>query len=150
MDEMSAATPELDAEITPRISRRSTPRTRIEVITRGEPRRSWTIEQKREIVSESLMSGATAADVARKYAISSGQLYTWRHQVLGETTATMVRTVPTFAQVEVAAPAASPAEQPSRASGLIEIVLPGGVTLRVDDRVDARALRRVLGALNGR
>ena len=34
--------------------------------------------------------------------------------------------------------------------GLIEIVLPDGVTLRVDAQVDGRALRRVLGALEGR
>jgi hypothetical protein len=33
---------------------------------------------------------------------------------------------------------------------LIEIVLPDGVTLRVDAQVDGRALRRVLGALEGR
>jgi hypothetical protein len=33
---------------------------------------------------------------------------------------------------------------------LIEVVLPGGVSVRVDASVDARALRRVLGALEGR
>jgi hypothetical protein len=33
---------------------------------------------------------------------------------------------------------------------LIEIVLPGGVSVRVDSNVDALALRRVLGALEGR
>jgi hypothetical protein len=44
------------------------------------------------------------------------------------------------------------AKQPSppRSQGLIEIVLPGGVSLRVDAHVDGRALRRVLGALEGR
>jgi len=34
-------------------------------------------------------------------------------------------------------------------SGLIEIVLPGGPTVRVDAQVDDRALRRVLAALRG-
>ena len=34
-----------------------------------------------------------------------------------------------------------------RAEGLIEIVLPGGASVRVDAQVDGRALRRVLGAL---
>jgi len=33
---------------------------------------------------------------------------------------------------------------------LIEVVLPGGVVVRVDARVDERALRRVLAALEGR
>jgi transposase len=35
---------------------------------------------------------------------------------------------------------------PSRAPGLIEIVLPDGITLRVDAGVDEQALRRVLSA----
>jgi hypothetical protein len=38
----------------------------------------------------------------------------------------------------------------TRPDGLIEIVMPDGVTLRVDAQVDGRALRRVLGALEGR
>jgi hypothetical protein len=33
---------------------------------------------------------------------------------------------------------------------LIEIVLPGGILVRLDAHVDGRALRRVLGALEGR
>lgn len=36
-----------------------------------------------EIVAESLGPALTPTEVARKYAISSGQLYTWRQQVLG-------------------------------------------------------------------
>ena len=35
-----------------------------------------------------------------------------------------------------------------RPAGLIEIVLPSGVTLRVDAAVDAIALRRVLAVLD--
>jgi hypothetical protein len=33
---------------------------------------------------------------------------------------------------------------------LIEIVLPGGTVVRVDAHVDVRALRRILGVLDGR
>jgi hypothetical protein len=46
--------------------------------------------------------------------------------------------------IPVALPAAA------RSEGIIEIVLPGGVSLRVDGRVDGRALGRVLGALERR
>ena len=38
----------------------------------------------------------------------------------------------------------------SRPPGLIEILLPRNVTLRVDAQVDGPALRRVLAALSGR
>jgi transposase len=42
----------------------------------SERRRSWTLEQKREIVAESLGSELTLAEVARKHGISTGQIYT--------------------------------------------------------------------------
>jgi transposase len=41
----------------------------VEVITRGDRRRVWTLEQKREIVAESLGSTLTPAEVARKHGI---------------------------------------------------------------------------------
>jgi transposase len=63
---------------------------------------------------------------------------------------------PQFASVELTPPpgatsvAAAPAATSSPATGLIEIVLPGGALVRVDAHVDGRALRRVLGALSER
>lgn len=44
----------------------------VEVLVRAERRRSWTVEQKREIVSESLGSDLTPTEVARKHGISTG------------------------------------------------------------------------------
>ena len=116
----------------------TTPPRRIEVITGGERRRRWTPEQKREIVAESYGPDLTPTEVARKHGISSGQLYTWRHEVLGVRTAVLTRTPPQFAEVEVAA-AAAPVSAPAPVSGLppmqarscpggrIEIVLPGEI-----------------------
>jgi transposase len=127
----------------------------VEVIVRGERRRAWRTEQKREIVAESLGAGLTAAEVARKHGISTGQLYTWRRQLLSGPTAVITRAEPRFAQVELApvppAPEAGPesAAATPRMEGLIEIVLPGGASVRVDAQVDGRALRRVLSALQG-
>jgi hypothetical protein len=43
-----------------------------------------------------------------------------------------------------------PAVATLRAKGLIEIVLPGGTSVRVDAHVDDRALRCVLDALQAR
>ena len=50
-------------------SRRSARTARVEIITRGEPRRSWTLAQKREIVAESLGPGLTPTEVARKHGV---------------------------------------------------------------------------------
>ena len=61
-------------------SHRSARSDRIEIVTRSE-RRRWSLEQKREIVAESLGADLTPTEVALKYAISSGQLYTWRREL---------------------------------------------------------------------
>lgn len=160
---MDAAVSSPETDESARTSGRTSARSsRVEIITRAEPRRSWTIEQKRAIVAESLGSDLTPTEVARKHAISSGQLYTWRQQLLGAQTALVRGGAPRFAQVEldVELPAAaepSPSDQPrlepsmpARPEGLIEVVLPGGVVVRVDADVDERALRRVLAALEAR
>jgi len=151
-------------------SHMTAPTQRIEVITRGERRRRWSIEEKREIVAESLGVGVRPSEVIHKHGITSGQLYAWRQQltrrmdgppahppvdfarvgvVVGE------RQVPALPVTEMPPTASKPqAQVPAvatlRAKGLIEIVLPGGTSVRVDAHVDDRALRCVLDALHAR
>jgi len=123
---------------------------RIEVITGGERRRRWSMEEKQAIVEASLAPHASIKAIARKHGIGTGQLYNWRHRFLG---AGPTKTAG-FARVDIvndpprlSGPIASaPTTTPT---GLIEIVLPGGATVRVDAQVDAQALRRVLGVLRG-
>ena len=156
--------PAIETEDAHKIGRKGVRRPRVELLARSERRRRWSIEQKQEIVAESLRSDTTPTEVARKYAISSGLLYTWRQQSLRECVDPKSRSAPSFARVEVAAAppelavpdctAVAPvgpmaATRRRRSEGLIEIVLPQGVTLRVDAQVDGHALRRVLGALEG-
>ena|SRR5215211_8471239 len=69
---------------------------RVGVITRGERRRVWALGQKREIVAESFGPDLTPAEVARKHGISSGLLYNWRRQILGERMALASRAPPSF------------------------------------------------------
>jgi transposase len=134
---------------------------RIELITRGERRRRWSVEQKREIAAESLEAGISPITVARRYGISSGLLYTWRRHLLEGSLGVTSQPVAKFARVEVMAmpaapapaipPVAPPAAAPSGPmNGMIEIALPGGVSVRVDAQVDSGALRRVLAALTRR
>ena len=135
---------------------------RVEVLPHAERRRSWTAEQKLAIVGESLGPELTPTEVARKHRISTGQIYTWRQQFLGCESSAVSQTAPRFMAVELAQTTApshlpppelhscpSPVTAP-RPEGLIEVMLPGGISVRVDASVDARALRRVLGALEGR
>ena len=139
-------------------TRKSVRSQRVEIITRGERRRRWTPEQKREIVAESYGPELTPTEVARKHGISSGQLYTWRRELLGLQAPVMRRAMPRFAEVAVAptpalAAPASAATATAGASGTgsrIEIILPGDIVVRVDAEVDGAALRRVLDALRRR
>jgi hypothetical protein len=59
-----------------------------------------------------------------------------------------------FARVEIAASPPHPERSLTRdqvhTGGLIEIVLPDGILVRVDAKVDDRALRRVFEALHAR
>ena len=156
MDDEPATTVIADAESAHKIGHKTGRSPRVEVITGKERRRTWTLEQKREIVAESLGPELTPTEVARKYSISSGQLYTWRQQVLGGQMTLLSRPTTDFAQVEMTP---APQDKPDarnvrpalpRPLGLIEIVLPGGIMLRVDAAVDAGALSRVLAALQQR
>jgi transposase len=137
-------------------SRKSARLPRMEIITRSERRRRWTPEQKRDIVAESYGPELTPTEVARKHGISSGQLYTWRHELLGLQAPVVSRSMPRFAEVALATPSppASPApaatSRASRTSGRIEIVLPGNIIVRVDADVDGTTLGRVLDVLRRR
>ena len=144
-------------------SHMTAPTQRIEVITRGERRRRWSIEEKREIVAESLGSGVRPSEIIHKYGITSGQLYAWRQQLTRRMDGPPAQPPAGFARVDVVAgerevPALPVTEMPPatkpiatlRSKGLIEIVLPGGTSVRVDAHVDDRALRCVLDALHAR
>lgn len=131
----------------------------MELSTRNERRRRWTVEQKQMIAAQSLTPGASATEVARQYGIGTGQLYNWRKALLAAQPAAVAGR---FARVEVASTrpmlsaaqdslsaGPAPAHKQSEPASLIEIVLPTGTTLRVDAQVDQRALRRILAALLG-
>lgn len=139
-----------DGEDAHKIGHKSARSSRIEVITRGERRRVWTAEQKREIVAESFGPDLTPTEVVRKYGISSGQLYTWRQRMLSGPTSVLSRAAPSFAQVDTLPAPQPPPTTALPPAGRIEIVLANGITLRVDTQVDSQALRRVLAALSDR
>uniref|UniRef100_UPI00146FDB97 transposase n=3 Tax=Belnapia moabensis TaxID=365533 RepID=UPI00146FDB97 len=53
----------------------------VEVVTRGERRRLWSDEQKQLIVAEAMQPGALVTEVARRWGIGTGLIYTWRRQM---------------------------------------------------------------------
>jgi transposase len=138
----------------------------MEIITGAERRRRWRDEDKLRIVAEAEAPGAVFALVARRHEISRGQLWKWRGQVRRGELAP-VAMVPEFIPVRVTANALSMpqaagksasvndadpdlAPQPRRLrskASRMEIVLPDGTCIRVDDGVEVAALRRVMTAV---
>ena len=109
-------------------------------------RRSWTRDEKRRIVEESLVEGASIAEVARRHELNANLLFTWRRKMGVEPSE---RSDPTqILPVSIIAEAAEEARPGS--SGQMEIVLCGGDRIIVWADVEPAALSRVLKALSRR
>jgi len=108
-----------------------------------ERRRRWSLQDKLQIVEETMQPGVTVTEVARRHGLAPSVVFTWRRLAregrLGDAG-------PVFMPVEITpVPVqAIPAASPTRRTGVIEIVLGRGRRIRVDREVDAEALRRVL------
>jgi transposase len=124
-----------------------------------ERRRRWNRDEKARIVEETLAPGAVVSEVARRHGVAQSLLFTWRR--LARRAAPSGRDGSILLPVEVdamAPPPLSEAARPSRPatngrrakSGVIEIELGSGSRVRVDNDVDADALRRVLSVLGER
>ena len=84
----------------------------VQIVGRLSGRRRWTVEQKLMIIGEAFSPGSPQAAVLERHEIGSGQLYTWRRQLLdGElggqragigVLGPMAQASPAFARVEIA------------------------------------------------
>src|SRR3954452_19313340 len=72
---------EVEATSTHTSARMGTRSEVVEVVTRGERRRMWSEEQKQRIVAEAMQPGALVTEVARRWGIGTGLIYTWRRQM---------------------------------------------------------------------
>lgn len=132
---------------------RTTPRFDVVATTR----RRWSKEQKRAIVAEIDVDGATLSEVARRHGIHASLLFRWRKD-LGLVFAapsigaepTAAPATPRFLPVMLPAPAAHTPTQDRAQSDAIEIVLDGGRTVRIGANVDTAALVRIVDALEKR
>ena len=112
--------------------------------TLGRKRRSWTLDEKRRIVDESLEDGASLAEVARRHDLNANQLFTWRRQFGVE--AVEPKNLAPIVPVTIT-PDTTPEENEPHVAGQMEIVLAEGDRILVWSDVDSGALTRVLKAL---
>ncbi len=110
-------------------------------------RRTWTRDEKRRIVDESLAEGASIAEIARRHDLNANQLFTWRRQ-FGVGPSGLKDLAPIL-------PVTITPETRAEDSGLasnaqMEIVLAEGDRIIVWADVETAALTRVLKALGRR
>ena len=125
---------------------------------RTGPRRQHSIEEKRRIVEETHVCGASVATVARRHGLNANQVFSWRQLyrqgLLNEkteppTTAMLPVKVstPTVMPSERVAHAVPKAERRDRRPKLIEIKLANGHSIVLHGRVPARSLASVIDLL---
>jgi transposase len=128
---------------------------RLEVFTGAGRRRTWTTEQKAQIVAESYESGEKVSAVARRHGLTPQQLFGWRRDARRAVTRRRVgdRTgASSSAFAAVIVEAAQPRTQvpiaPAQLSGsaMIEIVI-GSAIIRIPPGTDAATLATVLRAV---
>lgn len=88
-------------------SRMNDRKAKVQIVGRVSGRRTWTVEQKLAIIGEAFSPGSSVKQTVERHEIGSGQLYTWRRQLLdGELGGPLnmggLRSMPTFARVELA------------------------------------------------
>ena len=108
-------------------------------------RRSWTGDEKRRIVEESLEPGVSIAKVARRYNLNANQLCTWRRQQ-GVSTTTLHNSG-SILPVTINPETLSSTDDSPGASGQMEIVLAEGDRIIVWSDFEVAALSRAIKAL---
>lgn len=122
----------------------------VEVRVREVRRRNWPTEERLRIVRETLEAGVIVQAVADRHGVSTGQLYTWRKQMLATAMAGFVpvEVVPEAPQLPPPGPAMSP--DSCVPSGVIEITMASGASIRITGCADVATLRVVLAGMGGR
>jgi len=127
------------------------------------PRQRRTDEEKRRIVEETLVTGASVSIVARRHDVNANQLFAWRRRyrrgelggrvglvpvgVIGE--GGLISSVSDLTKLQTAR-LPEPCSKPStvvavsRLPKMIEVELRGGTKIRIDANVKGSALQQVL------
>ena len=131
---------------------------RVDLFTNPRCRRTWTPEQKQQIVMDALRSGMSIERFARMSGLTPSVLHRWKQDLTvyvghGQDLAKQSTAAPTFVSVHVA-PSSSESvprgpfnavEAP--AHDTVEVILTNGRRVRLHARMDAKALHNLLAVL---
>jgi transposase len=125
---------------------------------RSGPRRRYTIVEKRSMVEETQVRGASVPEVAQRHGVNANLLSVWRRLYrLGSLNDERSGKVPALLPVKVSTPTVLPSERVSAPKSLerkavvhIEVEFTGGQRLHIRGPVDRLILRDLIRALSSR
>ena len=118
---------------------------RQEILTGAERRRRWSDTEKRSILGEVGMRGATVAEVARRHDLTRQHIYQWRAELRkrGDSLSSDMDFLP----VEISTAAAAPTPIAPSIPTAVEIVLVNGRRLRGIEGLSAAGLAQLIRVL---
>lgn len=120
----------------------------VTVLAGPERRRRWTKAEKLRIVEESVGSGTSVAEVARRHELHPNLLHLWRRQARSGDLAVAPDGEARFAPVAIIAGETKAAV---RCDGrVIEVLLRGGRVLRLPEDMAPARMAQLADALEGR
>jgi transposase len=116
----------------------------------GARGRRWrTVEEKRQIVEETLAPGASVSQVARLHGVNANQVFQWRRQYQagafsapGDSVTKLLPVIVSDAADDV------PSDQPDvSSSGMIHVEFPGRARVSIESGADPSLVRAVIESL---
>jgi transposase len=105
-----------------------------------EPKR-WSAARAREVLAEAKQSGESVSAFAQRHGMDPQRLYPWRRKL------DAVKSVDSSTRTEAFVPVRVASEARATSASGFEVVLGAGRIVRVGADFDARALRRLVEAL---
>ena len=118
---------------------------RVEILGQ-ERRRRWRDDEKLAIVMSVGVAGATITEVAHRHDVTRQQIYTWRSELKKKGLLSASANA-LFIPVDMNAVQTNVLEDREICSGMIELRLSCGRSLRFDSAVDGATLTRVIRAV---
>lgn len=121
---------------------------RVEILTGPGRRRTWSDDDKAQIVAEAAQPGVVVSEIARRWQVTPQQVFDWRRQARKALAATVTPPEPAFVPIVPTGPVvmSAPAAPSCRSGARIEVRL-AGAELRIAPGTDAALLTMVLHAI---
>ena len=123
----------------------------VTVLSGAERRRRWSAAEKLRIVEESLASGASVAEVARRHDVHPNLVHLWRRQARTGMVSPMPDCATGFVAVAITGESgvARPMASDDGIGSVIEVVLRNGRVLRLSERTAPARAALLADALEG-